>query len=51
MVSAAGGIYEVDPLVCPKCGSTMKVIAVLDILLHLVKIGRSLPGFNLAFLA
>jgi transposase len=22
-------VYEVDPLVCPKCGSAMKVIAVI----------------------
>ena len=23
-------IYEVDPLVCPRCGATMKVIAVIE---------------------
>ena len=46
-------VYEVDPLVCPKCGSEMKVIAVIQetkeirrILAHLVKIGRSPPGFD-----
>jgi len=46
-------VYEVDPLVCPKCGSVMKVIAVIQepeeirrILGHLVKIGRSPPGFD-----
>ena len=46
-------VYEVDPLVCPKCGSKMKVIAVIQetkeirrILAHLVKIGRSPPGFD-----
>ena len=46
-------IYEVDPFVCPKCGAEMKVIAVIEdpdelrrILRHLVKIGRSPPGFD-----
>jgi hypothetical protein len=46
-------VYEVDPLVCPKCGADMKVIAVIEdpdelkrILRHLVKIGRSPPGFD-----
>ena len=46
-------IYEVDPMVCPKCGADMKVIAVIDdpdelkrILRHLIKIGRSPPGFD-----
>jgi hypothetical protein len=46
-------VYEVDPLVCPKCGSEMKVIAVIQepeeirrILAHLFKIGRSPPGFD-----
>jgi hypothetical protein len=40
-------VYEIDTLVCPKCGSEMKVIAVIqdpveirDILAHLVKTGR-----------
>ena len=44
-------VYEVDPFVCPKCGSEMKVIAIIQepneikrILRHLVKIGRSPPG-------
>ena len=39
-------VYEVDPLVCPKCGYDMKVVAVIDdpaeirrILRHLIKIG------------
>ena len=39
--------------ICPKCGSEMKVIAVIQeteeirrILGHLVKIGRSPPGFD-----
>ena len=46
-------VYEVDPLLCPKCGAAMKVIAVFEgpdelgrILRHLVKIGRSPPGFD-----
>ena len=46
-------VYEVDPMVCPKCGAEMKVIAVIEdsdelkrILRHLVKIGRSPPGFD-----
>jgi hypothetical protein len=46
-------VYEVDHLVCPKCGGEMKVIAIIEdldeikhILLHLVKNGRSPPGFD-----
>lgn len=46
-------VYEVDPMVCPKCGAEMKVIAVIEdpdelkrILQHLIKIGRSPPGFD-----
>ena len=45
-------IYEVDPLVCTKCGGEMKVVAVImdpvevkKILRHLVKTGKSPPGF------
>ena len=41
-------VYEVDPLLCPKCGSQMKVIAFITepqvirrILDHLEKKGRS----------
>jgi hypothetical protein len=44
-------------MVCPKCGSEMKVIAVIqdlaeirDILAHLVKTGRAPPGFDPALL-
>ena len=44
-------VYEVDPLICPKCGSEMKVIALIldpseiqSILRHLVKIGRAPPN-------
>ena len=43
-------VYEVDPLLCPRCGSEMKVIALIldpgeiqSILRHLVKIGRAPP--------
>jgi hypothetical protein len=50
-------VYEIDPLVCPKCGWQMKVIAVIqdpveirDILAHLVKTGRAPPGFDPALL-
>ena len=50
-------VYEIDPLVCPKCGWEMTVIAVIqdpveirDILAHLVKTGRAPPGFNPALL-
>jgi hypothetical protein len=46
-------VYDVDPMVCPKCGAEMKVIAVIEepdelrrILQHLVKMGRSPPGFD-----
>ena len=44
-------VYEVDPMVCPKCGAEMKVIAIIEdpdelgrILRHLVKMGRSPPA-------
>ncbi|MBM3501624.1 MAG: transposase [Armatimonadetes bacterium] len=46
-------VYEVDPLVCCRCGSAMTVIAVITdppevrkILRHLVKIGRAPPGLD-----
>ena len=46
-------VYETDPLVCPRCGSEMRPIAVITdpaevrtILSHLVKIGRSPPGLD-----
>lgn len=46
-------VYEVDLFVCLKCGSEMKVIAIIQepnefkrILRHLVKIGRSPPGLD-----
>ena len=50
-------VYEIDPLVCPKCGSKTKVTTVIqdpveirDILAHLVKTGRAPPGFDPALL-
>ncbi len=46
-------IYEIDPFICPKCGSEMKVIAIIQdsteikkILKHLKKIGRAPPGVD-----
>ena len=43
-------IYGVDPLVCPRYGNSMRVLAVITdpsqverILRHLIKIGRALP--------
>jgi len=50
-------VYGTDPLVCPECGSEMKIIAIImdteettRILEHLVKIGRPPPNFDPAFL-
>ena len=44
-------IYEIDPLICPKCNSEMRVISVITseyeiskILRHLAKTGKSPPG-------
>jgi hypothetical protein len=41
-------VYEVDPVLCPKCGAEMKLIAVIEdpdelrrILRHKIKLGRS----------
>ena len=46
-------IYEIDLFVCPKCGSKMRVIVVIQdvaeikrILKHMKEIGRSPPGVN-----
>ena len=46
-------VYEIDPLVCPKCGSEMRIIAIIqdvseirNILKHLRKIGRAPPGVD-----
>jgi hypothetical protein len=45
-------VYEVDPLTCSRCGSPMRILAVITepeevkkILRHLMKIGRSPPGW------
>jgi hypothetical protein len=50
-------VYEVDPMICPRCSAQMRVLAVITepqeirkILRHLVKIGRSPPGFDLTSL-
>jgi hypothetical protein len=49
-------VYEVDPLTCSRCGSPMRILAVITeteevrkILRHLVKIGRSPPGLDQSF--
>ena len=46
-------VYEVDPMTCSKCGSEMKVIAIITsefevkkILRHLAKTGKSPPGLT-----
>jgi hypothetical protein len=46
-------VYEVDPLTCNRCGSPMRILAVITereevrkILRHLVKVGRSPPGLD-----
>jgi len=48
-------IYEINPYLCPKCGSEMRVIAVIQdtaeikkILKHLKKIGWAPPCVNYA---
>ena len=47
-------VYEIDPFICPRCGSEMKVLAIIlkpqeikRILHHLVKQGRPPPGIDL----
>ena len=44
-------IYEVNPMICPKCDSKMRVIAIIineyeikKIMKHLYKKGKSPPG-------
>jgi len=51
-------IYEIDPLVCKKCRSPMKVLAIItdpgevkNILRHLMKTGKSPPGLDPASLS
>jgi hypothetical protein len=46
-------VYEVDALICARCGSELKLITVITdspevrkILRHLVKIGRVPPGLD-----
>jgi len=46
-------IYEIDPFVCPRCGSEMRVIAIIQdvaeitkILIHLRKVGRAPPSVD-----
>ena len=46
-------VYEVNPLVCPRCASEMRVLAVITnaaevkkILRHLIKIGCPPPGLD-----
>ena len=46
-------VYEIDPLVCPKCGSEMKILSVImdsceikKILKHLVKKNKAPPGVD-----
>ena len=46
-------VYGEDPLICPRCHSKMKILAVIidtveteKILKHLVKIGRPPPNFD-----
>ena len=50
-------VYEVDPLRCTRCGSQMRVLAVitdpqqvLRILRHLIKTGAAPPGLHEAAL-
>jgi DNA-directed RNA polymerase subunit RPC12/RpoP len=51
-------VYEVDVLRCPRCGSRMKVLAVISdpqqvsrILRHLISTGAAPPGLDPASLA
>jgi hypothetical protein len=46
-------VYEIDPLICPRCGFEMSLIAVITdpsevrkIMRHLLKIGRAPPGLD-----
>jgi len=48
-------VYEVDPLRCARCGSQMRVLAVITepqqvrrILIHLIKTGVAPPGLQIA---
>jgi len=46
-------VYEIDPLICTRCSSKMRILAVITdpgevkkILRHLVKMGRPPPGLD-----
>ena len=46
-------VYEVDPMVCARCGSPMRILAIITdpeevkkILRHLVKTGKPPPGLD-----
>ena len=46
-------VYEVDPLICDRCGSPMRILAIITdpqevkkILHHLARAGRSPPGLD-----
>ena len=46
-------VYEADPLTCRRCGSPMRILAVITepqqvrkILLHLIKTGKAPPGWT-----
>ena len=41
-------VYEVDPMVCPKCGGTMKVIAFIT---EYAVVGRIIDHLKLTFVA
>jgi len=50
-------VHEVDPLICSRCGSPRRILAIITepeevkkILRHLVKIGRPPTGFDPASL-
>ena len=47
-------VYEVDPLICPRCGYDLRVMSIITdktevrkILRHLCKIGRAPPGVKM----
>ena len=47
-------VYDMDPLVCPRCGNDMKILSIImepaevnKVLRHLVKIGRAPPNFDI----
>jgi hydrogenase maturation factor HypF (carbamoyltransferase family) len=50
-------VYEIDLLLCPRCGAPMRILAVitepqqaLKIMRHLIKIGKPPPGLDPASL-